>query len=72
MTSTFLRDNFVVPVQQEDPMAKKYEYNYDTSFTYQGKRYRIRANTLEELYTKKANKLRDLKENVITYDSNVN
>lgn len=52
-------------------MAKKYEYNYDTSFTYQGKRLRIRANTLEELYTKKANKLRDLKENVITYDSNV-
>ncbi len=52
-------------------MAKKYEYNYDMSFTYQGKRYRIRANTLEELYTKKANKLRDLKENVITYDSNV-
>ena len=44
-------------------------YDYQTSFTYNNKRYYIKANSLEELYTKKANKLRDLKENVITYDS---
>lgn len=47
------------------------KFKYDTTFTYQGKRYRVRANTLEDLYSKKANKLRDLKENVIIYDSQV-
>lgn len=50
---------------------KKYVYNYDTTFTFEGKRYRVRANTLEELYTKKANKLRDLKDHVIVYDGRV-
>ena len=50
---------------------KTYKYEYETSFQYNGKRYRIRANTLEDLYTKKANKLRDLKDNVIIYDSDV-
>ena len=45
------------------------KYKHETSIIYQGKRYRIRANTLEELFTKKANKLRDLKESVIIYDS---
>lgn len=49
----------------------KYVYKYDTTFTFNGKRYRVRANTLEELYTKKANKLRDLKENVIIYDGRI-
>ena len=45
------------------------KFKHDMSFFFKGKRYRIRANTLEELYEKKANKLRDLKENVIVYDS---
>lgn len=44
------------------------EYIYRKSFTYQGKRYFVKGNTLEEIYTRKANKLRDLKENVIIYD----
>jgi integrase len=47
------------------------KYEYDTTFTYLGRRYRVRAHSLEELYTKKANKLRDLKENVIVYDSHI-
>ena len=47
------------------------KYDYESTFTYDGKRYRIRANSLEELYSKKANKLRDLKDNVIVYDSRV-
>ena len=47
------------------------KFKYDTTFTHNGKRYRVRANTLEDLYTKKANKLRDLKENVIIYDSHI-
>lgn len=47
------------------------KYEYDTTFTYNGKRYRVRAHSLEDLYTKKANKLRDLKENVIIYDSHI-
>ena len=47
------------------------KYSHRTSFTYNGKRYDIYANTLEELYTKKAEKLRALKENTIIYDNNV-
>ena len=43
-------------------------YTHRTSFTYLGKRYDIYANSLEELYAKKALKLNDLKENVIIYD----
>ena len=34
----------------------------DKTFTYDGKRYRIRAATEEEWYTKKANKIRDIDE----------
>lgn len=41
---------------------------YRISFTYQGKRYYVKGKTLEDVYTRKANKLRDLKENVIVYD----
>lgn len=47
------------------------DYKHRISFTYQGKRYYVKGNTLEEVYTRKANKLRDLKENVIVYDSKV-
>ena len=47
------------------------KYKYDTTFTFNGKRYRVRANSVEELYSKKANKLRDLKENLIIYDSHI-
>lgn len=45
------------------------KYNYSTSFTYNGKRYYIKANSVEEMYTKKANKLRDLEEHIIIYDA---
>lgn len=45
------------------------KYKHTTTFVYEGRRYYVRADTIEELYTKKANKLRDLKENVIVYDS---
>lgn len=44
------------------------KYNHRTSFTYNGKRYEIYANSVEELYMKKAEKLRSLKENTIVYD----
>lgn len=47
------------------------KYKLSTTFTYNEKKYWIRADTVEELYMKKANKLRDLKENVIIYDSSV-
>ena len=50
-------------------MRKK--YNYSASFTYNGKRYYVKADTLEELYTKKANKKRDLRECAVVYDSAV-
>lgn len=46
-------------------------YNYRISFTYLGKRYWVKGNTVEEVYTRKANKLRDLKENIIIYDSKI-
>lgn len=45
------------------------KYNYRTSFFYQGKRYEVRANTLEELYEKKAKKKKQVVENVIIYNS---
>ena len=47
------------------------KYNYTTTFKYQGKKYWVHADTLEELYTKKANRLRDLEENTVIYDSSV-
>lgn len=43
-------------------------YKYRTTFTYLGKRYEIRANTLEQLYEKKAEKKKSLKDNIIIYD----
>lgn len=47
------------------------KYKHRLSFRYNGKRYDVYANTLEELYEKKANKLRDLKDNIIIYDNKV-
>lgn len=41
-------------------MPKKYKYT--KYFTYDGHRYVVRANSMEELYEKKANKIRDFKE----------
>lgn len=38
------------------------KYPYRTSFTFNGKRYDIKAKSLDELYEKKINKLRDLEE----------
>lgn len=49
-------------------MAKKYQY--ETTFTYLGKRYHVYANSEKELYTKMANKKRDLKDGVLILDSN--
>ncbi len=46
-------------------MAKIYKYS--TSFMHNGKKYSVKGNTKEEIYTKKANMIRDLKENVIIY-----
>ena len=43
-------------------------YKHRATFTYEGKRYEVRANTLEELYTKKAQKLNELKNETIIYD----
>lgn len=37
-------------------------YKIDRTFTYEGKRYRIRANSEEEYYEKKVNKIRDISE----------
>ncbi|MCR4849822.1 MAG: site-specific integrase [Lachnospiraceae bacterium] len=46
------------------------KYKHTTTFTYLGKVYKVRADTIEDLYMKKANKLRDLKENIVIYNSN--
>ena len=46
------------------------EYKYRTSFTYNGKRYWIRANTKADLEVKKAMKLRDLEEGKIVPNCN--
>lgn len=45
------------------------KYKHRTSFFYNGKRYEVRANTIEELYEKKARKKREVAENVIIYNS---
>ena len=45
------------------------KYKYSVDFTYEGKRYKVRGNSKEELYTKKANKLRDLKDRVVVLDN---
>ena len=47
------------------------KYTHRTTFSYLGKRYEVRANSLEELYMKKALKLKDLKENIVVYDRNI-
>lgn len=44
------------------------KYEYKRSFSYQGKRYWVYANTLEELYEKKALKKKQLKDDLIVYD----
>ena len=44
-------------------------YTYRTTFTHNGKRYEIRANTLEELYIKKAEKKKQIEKRVIIYNS---
>ena len=46
------------------------KYKYRTSFTYNGKRYWIRANTKADLEVKKAMKLRDLEEGKIVANCN--
>ena len=47
------------------------KYNFRTSFTFQGKRYQVWADTLEDLYTKKGIRLKELSENTIIYDDKV-
>lgn len=39
------------------------KYNYSLTFTYEGQRYRVRADSKEMLYEKRAAKLQELKEN---------
>lgn len=50
-------------------MPKKYKYT--TSFTFEGKRYYVRADTKAELFSKKALKLRDLQEGKIGVSKNM-
>ena len=50
-------------------MEKKYEYR--TTFTYLGKRYDVKANSLEDLYAKKALRKKELEENIIIYDRSI-
>ena len=50
------------------PYKKIYKYRQD--FTFEGKRYSIKANTLEELYEKKAAKLQELKSEHRIYSPN--
>ena len=47
-------------------MGKK-EYGYRLRFTYEGKRYEVSADTLEEAYTKKIRKIETLKDRSIIY-----
>lgn len=47
------------------------KYEYRTTFTYLGKRYQVYANTIEELYAKKALKKKELVENIIVYDRHI-
>ena len=44
------------------------KYTHQTTFTYLGKRYVVRADSIEELYSKKALKLKELQDNIIIYD----
>lgn len=44
------------------------KYKHRTTFTYNGKRYTIYADTLEDLYVKKADKKRQLENTIIIYD----
>ena len=50
-------------------MSKSYPYT--TSFTYDGKRYNVSAHTEQELWQKKALKLRDLEEGKVTIGPNM-
>ena len=43
-------------------------YKHRLTFTYHGKRYVVYANTLEELYAKKAEKKKQLEDRIIIYD----
>lgn len=47
------------------------QYKYTKSFTFEGTRYKIRADSLEELYEKMAEKKHALKKNLVVYDSNM-
>lgn len=44
------------------------KFNYRTTFTYNGKRYSVYADTLEELYVRKSDKKRELEKKIIIYD----
>ena len=47
------------------------KYKYRKSFTYEGSRYEVYGNTMDEIYEKKQKKLHDLKEGKITYSGNM-
>lgn len=47
------------------------KYKYTRTFTYEGHRYYIRANTLQEIGEKKAMKLRDLQDGKVVVSSNM-
>lgn len=50
-------------------MSKKYKYR--TTFTFDGKRYQVLANSERELIEKKTNRIRDLKEGKVTVGPNM-
>lgn len=50
-------------------MAKKYKHT--KSFTFDGKKYYVRGDSLKEVYEKKAKKLHDLETGRIVYDSSI-
>ena len=45
------------------------KYKLSKTFTFEGKRYRVRADALDELYAKVAEKKYQLKNNLVVYDS---
>ena len=47
------------------------KYKYTKTFSFDGKRYYVRGQTMKEVYEKMANKKRDLLENKVTLDSNI-
>lgn len=57
--------------KKKKKVEKKYAYKFRTTFTFNGKRYDVAANTLEELYAKKALRKKRLEESTVIYDNHI-